>query len=51
LPSNVGKKINVTWNNMQSLPTRVAMARSHSNTGFFMEVVLIVAWEIWKDEE
>ena len=33
---------------MQSLPTRVAVARSQSNTGFFMEVVLIAAWEIWK---
>jgi len=40
------QKVNVTWNNMQSLPTRVAVARSQSNTGFFMEVVLIAAWEI-----
>jgi len=42
------QKVNVTWNNMQSLPTRVAVARSQSNTGFFMEVVLIAACEIWK---
>ena len=42
------QKVNVTWNNMQSLPTRVDVARSQSNTGFFMEVVLIAACEIWK---
>jgi hypothetical protein len=42
------QKINVTWNNMQSLPTRVAVAKSQFNTSFFMEVVLISAWKIWK---
>lgn len=39
-------KIGIQWNTSLSLSPRVAAAREAHNTPFFMEAVLIGAWEI-----
>jgi hypothetical protein len=41
-------KIGLHWNNDLSLFPRIAHARQQVNVPFFMEAVVIGAWEIWK---
>jgi hypothetical protein len=42
------EKIGIHWNAGLSLNSRLAHARQQQNIPFFMEVVIITAWEIWK---
>jgi hypothetical protein len=45
---NCWEKINIEWNLSLSLHPRIAHARQQQNTPFFMEIVIVASWEIWK---
>jgi hypothetical protein len=42
------EKIGMQWNTDLSLYPRLAHARQQQNIPFFMEIVVIASWEIWK---
>lgn len=42
------QRIGIHWNEDLSILPRIVHARSQQNLPFFMEAVLIAAWEIWK---
>lgn len=42
------EKIGIQWNTHLSMFSRLAHTRQQQNVPFFMEAVIIAAWEIWK---
>jgi hypothetical protein len=42
------EKIGIQWNTNLSLHSRISHARQQQNVPFFMEIVTLAAWEIWK---
>ena len=42
------QKIGVIWNDSTELLDRIALAQNHNGMPWFMEIILIAAWELWK---
>jgi hypothetical protein len=46
--SRCWEALNIQWNEQLGLLPRLTQARANSNLPFFVDLVMIASWEIWK---